>query len=248
MSRQPQSSLLIAALKRVLKNRSLTYADVAAALGLSEVSIKRLFAQESFSLQRLEQVCDLAGISLTELARMAEGDSGVQRLSIEQEHSLVAEPRLLLVFYLILNQYSFADILNDYRLDQHELIRLLVQLDRMGLIELQPENRVRLLTSRALSWREDGPIRRFFDERVREEFLESRFDQPGEALNFVSGLLSRASLRVMERKLTLLVQEFNELARMDASLPLEERHGCSMMLAQRLWKFSMFSDLEREPS
>jgi hypothetical protein len=49
----------------------------------------------------------------------------------------------------------------------------------------------------------------------------------------------------MERKLALLAQEFNELPRVDASLPLDERHGCSVMLARRLWKFSLFSALER---
>jgi transcriptional regulator with XRE-family HTH domain len=39
-----QASQLIAALKRVLKARGLTYADVAAHLGLSEASVKRQFS------------------------------------------------------------------------------------------------------------------------------------------------------------------------------------------------------------
>lgn len=248
MSRLPQTSLLVAALKRALKTRGLTYAQVAVALELSEASVKRLFSEESFSVQRLEQVCNLAGISLVDLARMADdGSGGVRELSEEQEEALVADPKLFLVFYLVLNRYSLDDIMADYQIDQHEGIRLLARLDRMGLIELQPGNRVRLLTSRFLTWRENGPIRHFFDKRVREEFFESRFDQPGEYLKLVPAMLSRASLRIMERKLALLAQEFNELSRLDAALPLDERHGCSLMLAQRLWKFSLFSALERKP-
>jgi len=35
------------------------------------------------------------------------------------------------------------------------------------------------------------------------------------------------------------------LLRLDAALPLEERHDCSMMLAPRLWKFSLFPDYAR---
>lgn len=249
MSRLPQTALLIGALKRALKARGVTYAQVAQALDLSEASVKRLFSEESFSLQRLEAVCDLAGLSLTELARMVEDSSGeVRQLTAEQEQVLVDEPKLFLVFYLLLNEYTLADIVADYRIDELEGVRLLARLDRMRLIELQPGNRVRLLTSRFLSWRDDGPIRRFFDEQVREEFFESGFDQPGETLKFLSGLLSRASLRLMERKLALLAQEFNELSRLDASLPLDERYGCSIMLAQRLWKFSLFSRLARDGS
>jgi transcriptional regulator with XRE-family HTH domain len=248
MSRLPQTSLLIAALKRALKARGVTYAQVAQTLELSEASVKRVFSEESFTLQRLEQVASLAGLSLTELARMVEDSSdSVRQLTEEQEQLLVEQPRLFLVFYLLLNQYTLEDIVRDYEIEQLEGVRLLARLDRMGLIELQPGNCVRLRTSRFLAWRETGPIRRFFDERIREEFFESRFDQGGELLKFVSGMLSRASLRVMERKLALLAQEFTELSRLDASLPLEERHGCSVMLAQRLWKFSLFSSLARRP-
>ncbi|RFA24709.1 hypothetical protein CAI21_20700 [Alkalilimnicola ehrlichii] len=246
MPRTPQTSLLIKALKRSLKAHGITYVQVAAALDLSEASVKRLFSEESFSLQRLEQVCALVDLSLTELARSVEdGIDEIRELDPAQEQALSEEPRLLLVFYLLLNGYTVDDIIREYQIEELESIKILAQLDRMGLIELQPGNRVRLLTSRFLTWRDDGPIRRFFDERVREEFFESRFDQPAETLKFISGMLSRPSLRLMERKLSLLAQEFNELARLDSTLPLSERHGCSVMLAQRVWAFSMFSRYAR---
>ena len=51
---------LIDALKRVLKSRRLTYADLAAGVGLSEASVKRLFSQRTFTLERLEQALPLA--------------------------------------------------------------------------------------------------------------------------------------------------------------------------------------------
>jgi transcriptional regulator with XRE-family HTH domain len=248
MSHFPQTSLLVDALKKALKARGVTYAGVAEALNLSEASVKRLFSEETFSLQRLEEVSALAGLTLTELAERLESDGGeLRQLTLKQESELVAEPLLFLVFYLLLNQYSLSAILADFALDELKAVQLLARLDRMGLIELHPDNRIRLRVSRFLVWRENGPIRRFFDERVRQEFLESRFDQPGELLKFVSGMLSRASFRVMERKLALLAREFNELARLDAALPLEDRHGCSVMLAQRSWRFSLFDDYARKP-
>ena len=49
---------LIATLKRQLKARGMTYRDLAGELGLSEASVKRLFASGSFSLERLLQIRD----------------------------------------------------------------------------------------------------------------------------------------------------------------------------------------------
>ena len=53
-------------LKQQLKASSLTYRDIATALSLSEANIKRLFASRSFSLERLEQICALLGITLAD--------------------------------------------------------------------------------------------------------------------------------------------------------------------------------------
>ena len=62
---------IIAVLKRSLKARGTTYRDLARAVGLSEASIKRIFAQETFSLARLEQICTALGLSIAEVAGMA---------------------------------------------------------------------------------------------------------------------------------------------------------------------------------
>ena len=51
-----QVSLLVTELKRYLKAQGVTYASLGKQLGLSESSVKRQFARQSFSLQRLEQI------------------------------------------------------------------------------------------------------------------------------------------------------------------------------------------------
>ena len=55
-----QATALIDALKRVLREQGITYADVAQRLELSLPSVKRLFADRQFTVQRLDQVCELA--------------------------------------------------------------------------------------------------------------------------------------------------------------------------------------------
>src|SRR5262249_37741424 len=67
-----ERTVLVAELKRALRERGLTYVAVARALSLSLATMKRLFARGDFSLQRFETVCELAGVTLRELLERAE--------------------------------------------------------------------------------------------------------------------------------------------------------------------------------
>ena len=67
-----QTNNLLLALKKQLRAQGKTYADVAQLLDLSEASVKRLFASQSFTLQRLEQLCDWLQIEFSELMQQAQ--------------------------------------------------------------------------------------------------------------------------------------------------------------------------------
>ena len=97
----PQTSGLVEALKKLLKARGVTYRQLAAGLGLSEPSVKRLFSERTFTLQRLEQVCQVLEIDFFELAKLARGASTtINEMTIEQEQILAKDSKLLGVFYL----------------------------------------------------------------------------------------------------------------------------------------------------
>ena len=61
-----------------------------------------------------------------------------------------------------ISRWKVADVLTVYHLTDLEAQRLLIRLDRLKIIELQPFNNVRLLVSRHFKWRADGPVQRFF--------------------------------------------------------------------------------------
>jgi transcriptional regulator with XRE-family HTH domain len=153
---------IIAVLKRSLKARGTTYRDLAQAVGLSEASVKRIFSEETFSLARLEQICTALGLSIVEVAKMAAQQTtpGGQQLTIEQEQTLADDTRLLACFHLLINGHEPADIANELDLTERDLRRLLVKLDAVKLIELQPKMKVRLRTSNVIVWRSNGPVRR----------------------------------------------------------------------------------------
>lgn len=244
-----QTGVLIAALKQVLKSRGVTYAELARRLGMSEASVKRVFAKETFTLRRLDRVCQLIGIEITDLAKMVEQEAErVVQLSLEQEKEVVSEPKLLLVAVHVLNQWTLDEIVTHYAITKTECIRLLVRLDRLRIIDLLPNNRIRVIVGRNFSWLPDGPIQRYFRGQLEANYFGSRFDGEGERLAFVSGMLSRSSNTVIQHHMRRLGAEFTELHDQDVRLPLNERFGTSLLIAIRPWIPEMFKKLQRKPT
>jgi hypothetical protein len=81
---------------------------------------------------------------------------------------------------------------------------------------------------------------------VIPEFFNARFDSPGDEFRFVGGLLSSSSMLRLQASIHRFAAEYEQLAHQDARLPLEERHGCSAILALRSWEYSEFSKLRRD--
>jgi transcriptional regulator with XRE-family HTH domain len=232
-----QSAALVEALKRELRARRLTYADVAKHLGMSQASIKRIFSRGEFTLARVDAICELLGMEFSDLARqVASPEAVISRLTEEQEKELVADPKLMLVALCALNQTPFEEIVRTYELSDAECIRLLARLDRLKFLELLPGNRYRLLVSRAFSWIPDGPIHRLFKQRACQDFFRANFDREHELLVLVNGRLSKASIAAVLARLRRAAAEFAELRIDDARLPAEERRAITLLIAARSWE------------
>ncbi len=243
-----QTNLVINTLKQCLKEKNLTYLDVAKALKLSEASVKRIFSEKNISLQRLDIICQLLGMELTDLMRLAEKRQEViTELTLEQEEEFLKKPKLLFVAYMLLNDFSFDEITENYEIDPLEGIQLLAHLDRIKFIDLLPGNRVKMLTSRNFKWRKNGPIERLFHQHIRKEFFHSNFTGSLSSMKFSGAMLSRANMLMVHKKLEKLMLEFNQLAKLDAKLPFKERIGCSLVCAIRPWEFSLFEAYRKNP-
>ncbi|HLA35515.1 MAG TPA: helix-turn-helix domain-containing protein [Rhodocyclaceae bacterium] len=237
---------LIATVKRQLRLQGLNYRDVAAALKLSEASVKRLFSAGSFSLERLAEVAALLGYTVAELAQeAAAGAPLLHTLSELQEEELASDTKLLLVAACALNHWGYADILRTYRLTEAECLERLLRLDRLRLIDLLPGNRIRLRVARNFDWLPHGPIRRYFHERGQSDFLNSRFTQDGEALAFVHGMLGDDAVALMQNEIRRLRKRFSDLHEEATALPFEQRHGTGVLLAMREWEPEEFARLRR---
>lgn len=240
------STTLVAGIKLRLRAQGLSYRQLAQRLGLSEPTVKRDLSRGKFSLSRLDRICEALGVDIVDLLQPP-GNAPLTELSEAQEQALVANPRLLLVTYLVVNNWKVSEIVNTFRLDHNDLTNLLLKLDRLRIIDYRPPVRIKKLTARNFNWRKDGPVHAYFIGRVMPEFFNSRFEAPGDEFRFVGGMLSEASLLRLRASLRHVASEFETLAQQDARLSLDERDGCSAILALRSWEFSEFANLRRSP-
>lgn len=238
-----QTALLINVLKKALKSHGKTYADTARYLKISEASVKRAFSQKSFTLQRLDEICQMIGIEFTDLLQMLKDSAAapISGLTLEQEQEIVSDLELLLVSIYVLNRWTFEQIVDHSGMPDTQCIKHLAHLDRLKMIELLPKNRIKLLVAPNFKWRENGPIQQLFLKKLQSDFFNSRFSKEQEKLIVINGMLAPSSMSVFNRKMEHLAKEFDELSSGDAGLPFNERNGTTVVLAMRPWRLGMFS-------
>jgi DNA-binding IclR family transcriptional regulator len=226
----------------------MTYADVARALGISQPTVKRIFASRNCTLERLEAICELVQVDLADLARGAPRNAKlIQQLTEAQEKELTSDPKLLMVAISAMHHLRLADMVELYRLDEAECLRLLLRLERIGILELHENNRIRLRLARTFAWIPNGPIMR----RIRAEtadFFDHAFDGRGETLRMFSVRLSAESQALMLRQAEQFAREYADQHSADARLPLEQRDHMTVLLAVRTWEPRFFKALRRPGS
>ena len=238
---------LVATLKRQLKLRGITYKALAARLELSESAVKNMFSTGNFSLKRLDELCAVLELDIGGLVNIAESrEQKLDELSDELEQELVADFRLLLVIYCLLNYWTLDEILERYRISEDDGNKLLRRLDRMQLIDLQPGNRIRLLISNNFRWRKDGAIEKFFRSQVQAEFFDDDFGGQGAVRVVKNGMLSKKSQLQLGERMEAIGDHFDDATRDERKLPVNQRQGTTMVLAIRNWFFEGFRHLERD--
>jgi transcriptional regulator with XRE-family HTH domain len=239
------SAFVFEALKMHLKARGMTYADVAGALHISEATVKRIFATRNCTLDRLDTICELIQVDMSELARAAPRESRlINQLTREQEEELMADPAKFLVAVCAMQQMRLEEIVEAYDIDEAKCLSLLLQLERIGFLEVHENNRIRLLVSRTFAWIPDGPIMLYVKAQTLD-FFGDRFDGPGEFMRIVNVRVSNEARLALLARMEQLAREYSEQHNADSRLSFAERHSLSVCLAVRAWEPALFKSLRR---
>ncbi len=186
-----ETTQLILTIKKKLKSQGITYRDLAHALNLSEPSVKRILSSGRLTVDRLLQISNLLGYTLAELTKEAiAAQPRLRTLTEKQEREVVSESKLLIVAVCALNQWTVDEIVKFYRITQAECIKYLLRLDSLRIIDLLPNNRIRIKVARDFDWLPLGPIKQYFQSRGMGDFLDSHFSNEDETMAFMHGMFT----------------------------------------------------------
>ena len=239
---------LVEVLKQELKRSGMTYAALGRALGLAESSVKRMFARGDMPLARVDEICRVLKTDFTEIAReVASRQPQGRELTLEQEEGVVADRKLLLLAICVQSQWTYEQILSNYRYTEVEVVQGLTRLDRLGIIELRPTNRYRLRVAQTFRWRPHGPVMRFFREEVVPDYYAGGFDGEAETLVVVHGSIARGMAARFSERLQRIGEDFTRQHLADQRLREDERRSYTLLIGMRSWLFAAFRDLLRAP-
>lgn len=154
------SRALFATIKAVLRTRGLTYRDVGVAVGLSVSGVKKMFASGDAPWSRVLELAALVDIPVAELIQLSERPAFDEvALSEAQQRGLLEQPSALAVLWkLTVERWSVGRIRAELGLPDQTLRKALTLLDRLDLVHVEADDRVRLPHGDLVRWLNEGPL------------------------------------------------------------------------------------------
>jgi len=228
------TSALLAHLRRALRLQGWTARRIAETFEVGEATAKRWLAGKGLTLEGLERLAALAGLTLAELTREAEHpDSGLaQELTLAQERALSADVFLAFLFMTLLGGNSPQEIADDFVLPEGAIAAALDRLERLALIDRLPGGRVRPLVDRAIVWRK-SPMRTLFEERMKRQFLAMDFAAEDAVYASEVAKLSARGAAELAELIEGHRRAVQDLARRDRETSMLPRKWYAMLSAMR---------------
>ncbi len=155
-----EKAVLFAALKAVLKERKVTYKDLAERTGTSESSIKRLFSIEECSLSRLTDILGAVDIALMDLMEYAsQRRIDVSAFTLETEAFFAESLDYFFIYRKLFHHRSVAEVMRRENLTRAQMTKYLRKLDELDIVKWLPEDRIQFLHGEYLKFRDDGPLK-----------------------------------------------------------------------------------------
>jgi transcriptional regulator with XRE-family HTH domain len=244
-----QIDQFLAAFKSSLKAKNIIYRDLAKSLNLSESSVKRILTDKSISLERIDEICKACDISFSEVCRNAnfEEDVSNHTLTKEQEKILAENPRQLHYFILLNDGLTPTKIEKEYEITNNESKKILLQLDKLNLLELHPRDRVKLKNKTgSLRFRKDGAVGKILFAQTKTSYLNHDFESDLDYIRFVTNSYPVESIAKFKKKLDKIVSELQEETRMVAVIDSKGIHDMGVLLAFRPWTNSSLDAIKKK--
>ncbi|MFL5814524.1 MAG: helix-turn-helix domain-containing protein [Bdellovibrionia bacterium] len=232
---QQDIQAILQALKKTIRARGSTYADLAKKMGVSEVTIKRLFSIDHVSMKHLLSVCDILNVSLLDLAVIARDASHSEYILNEaQDRFFAASPRHYAIFIDLYRRKPASEVKKYWGLNDRTFFNVLRDLEKLELLDVLPKNNYRFKMSGPVRVPKQGKlIKLFFTHNI--EFLEhvqAHADQPECFLQTSEVLLSKEHSGKLLNELKEIAKKVRDQSFVDeTTLPARQKESVRWLFA-----------------
>nr|WP_295901386.1 helix-turn-helix transcriptional regulator [uncultured Bdellovibrio sp.] len=233
-----QASPMLHALRGLVKSSDITYEDLGKKMGLSPDTIKRLLnGRIPITLQRISEICDILEIDLYELARLSKfGSKGPTTfLTLEQEKALASDDELFAVFYLAVMGFSFEEISRRFKFSHDKILKIALELESFGILELHPKNKLKMTVYRKVRWNMNGPLHKKYMVPMAVDFATDVYQTPESFKFFFNCPLSADSQEIVLRKLRELGREIEHMSEMDLNIHGALDSNINILIGAKKW-------------
>lgn len=205
-------------IKKTLRARGATYADLAKHLKMSESGVKKMFRAKDLPLGRLIDISSWLGVSAADLVRLMERQNIEEiELTPAQQDSLLKDPQLFRVYWRLSVENETPDqIRAGEKLTAIELQKKLLRLERLDLARIEAGGRVRARHQGLFRWATGNPLVDRLNRDWSRNTLDAALAGGPFTLHRLSALsLTRDSLTDLLRQLQNTVDEFARKAKQE---------------------------------
>jgi transcriptional regulator with XRE-family HTH domain len=245
---QVQAILIKKVIRTVMKNRGLTYEDLAVHLDVSHSTIKRALTSEELSLGRLLAICEWLQMSLSELDVMVKDFAAQTRTQFteEQELFLATHPNCLRYLVLLLNGKTPGEIEAMYKLDARSTDLYLRKLEQNDLIRVSAKNAVVPVHPHMPRWHLGGPLFReyhaqlngrfgaFFREYLTQIQKEKTEDPPYKQKGFCQSMTKDAFVS-FKKEMELLIEKYIDVGHVQEKFYGTKGTGGTVFTMEMCW-------------
>lgn len=161
-------------IKQQLKAQGITQELIASDFDVSLATVKRWYSGNGISLEKINEICDYLGISLSDVISSVKNEDLYFDYENEQEVFFSKNPEYLAFFDLLIKGRTLKNIEKKYNLSPKTSTRYLLKLDKLKLIELRENNKFKILVKGEPRWKRDGPLSKRFKDSILTSFFDSK--------------------------------------------------------------------------
>ncbi len=215
---------LILNIKKIMKNRQITYRDLALKMKVSESGLKKTFQAKDASFAKLNQICGILGVRLVDVLHMeSHWAPDVLTFTPQQEEFLLDDEQALDVFFLIAyDGLSLAETQEKLELDRSTITKIVRKLDRLGLVEWMPSDEVRFPRDGIVLWEDKGElvehVKRTWSVETLLDCVNTAAEKPKNSFHMKYLKLSEQSHAELQDAVRSLFEEYQRKSRREMFL------------------------------